>query len=180
LDELLRQIQKYKKDSSVGKQRASASDYEEGDEEPSESKEFLSKPKILKHNKFMEDIQNIATSAHVNQKLGRIADEKLRRKFMEKIDRTLHHKNNFFTNRRRPDPLAKQLVNSLEALKDMDRIYSSVFPPSLIFLDNKLKSEQVREFIDRIRLKRLPDTGVTDKNILLLEMKTVSKNVNSS
>jgi hypothetical protein len=79
----------------------------------------------------------------------------------------------FFENKRKPDPLAKQLVASLEAFKDMSRFKENVFPPNMIFLDNKLKNEEVKEFINRSRLKQLPTNTDKDRGLLYLEMKSV-------
>jgi hypothetical protein len=80
---------------------------------------------------------------------------------------------NFFENRRKPDPLARQLVEGLDMLKDMSRFKETAFPPNLIFLDNKLKKEQIRQFIDRARLKIIPEDR--DRTIMHLEMKSVNK-----
>jgi hypothetical protein len=81
---------------------------------------------------------------------------------------------NFYENWRKPDPLARQLAASLDALKDMNRFRENIFPPSLIFLDSKVKQEQVKEFIARTQLKILPSNTERDKTLLKLEMKAVS------
>jgi hypothetical protein len=135
---------------------------------------MLDKPKILKQNKLFEEMAKLVEERAIRERLDSFQDEKLKKEFISRIDNTLHHKMNFFKNKRKPDPLAKQLVASLEALKDMNRFKENVFPPNLIFLDSKLKKEQIKEFIERSRLKILPKDNNKDKSILHLEMKSVT------
>ena len=70
---------------------------------------------------------------------------------MDKIDRTLNNKTDFFTNRRKPDPVAKQLAHSLDNLKMIQEFGANIFPPNLIFFDESLKKDQIEQFIAKFK-----------------------------
>jgi hypothetical protein len=70
---------------------------------------------------------------------------------MDKIDRTLNNKTDFFTNRRKADPVAKQLAYSLDNVKMIQEFGANIFPPNLIFFDESLKKEQIEEFIAKFK-----------------------------
>lgn len=87
------------------------------------------------------------------------------RKFIEKVDRTLHNKTDFFKNRRKADPVAKQLAYSLENVNLIQDFASHIFPPNLIFFDNSLKKEQMQIFIKNFK--------AMNKNETLFKLKIV-------
>jgi hypothetical protein len=58
----------------------------------------------------------------------------------------------FFTNRRKPDPIARQLVSSLRSLDKLDHINKSIFPANLIYFDNKLDENKKEEFKLRLNM----------------------------
>jgi hypothetical protein len=74
---------------------------------------------------------------------------------ISKLDRAINNKTDFFQNRRAPDPLAKQLVESLDSFKQMSHFEEHAFPPNLIYYDEDLNSEQIEEFISRMNFKNL-------------------------
>ena len=86
------------------------------------------------------------------------------RKFIEKVDRTLHNKTDFL-NRRKADPVAKQLAYSLENINLIQDFASHIFPPNLIFFDDSLKKEQILIFIKNFK--------AMNKNETLFKLKIV-------
>jgi hypothetical protein len=84
---------------------------------------------------------------------------------MEKIDRTLHNRNDFFRNRRKPDPVAKQLAYSLDNLNALKEFGTNIFPPNLIFFDESLKNDDIKIFIQRFK--------ALNKTNSLIHMKSV-------
>jgi hypothetical protein len=84
---------------------------------------------------------------------------------MEKIDRTLHNRNDFFRNRRKVDPVAKQLAYSLENLNILKEFGTSIYPPNLIFFDESLKKEQTEQFINTFKSLSKTTTIAGMKNV---------------
>jgi len=59
----------------------------------------------------------------------------------------------FVKNRRKPDPIAYQLVNSISKFDDIKYFSDNIFPPGLIFFDEKLSEEQTEIFINKIKMQ---------------------------
>jgi hypothetical protein len=73
----------------------------------------------------------------------------------QQIDRAMNSKTDFFENRISPDPLAVQLVNSLQSFKEIRFFGDNFFPVSMIFFDEKLDENKIQTFISKMKLENL-------------------------
>jgi hypothetical protein len=88
----------------------------------------------------------------------------------DKVDRTIHHHTDFFKNRRKSDPIARQLVESLDSYKELSFLSTNFFPAHLIYLDEKLSKEQVIEFNKRLKFENYEKS---EKLMITTEFKKV-------
>lgn len=94
-------------------------------------------------------------------------------KMAEQIDRAMYSKTDFFSNRIKPDPIARALVDSLKPIKEMNYLGHNLFPTNLIFLDEKIQNDEskVNEFISKLKLNNI---SKTDKFLLKCEFRKMA------
>ena len=88
-----------------------------------------------------------------------------------KIDRALHSNTDFFENRMNPDPLAVQLVNSINSLRDIRYFGDNFFPTHLIFFDETISIVQIRTFTG---IMKMEDLKGHDRYMQKLEFRKVA------
>ena len=76
----------------------------------------------------------------------------------EKLDRALHSKTDFFSNRRSTDPIVRQMVNNMKSFKNLQHLNVSIYPTHLIYMTESLEENQIDEFITRIRMDNYKST----------------------
>jgi hypothetical protein len=79
-----------------------------------------------------------------------------KQKLTRTLDRAMNSKTDFFHNRRRADPLARELIDSLGAFKDLDYLSSNFFPVQYIYFDQILTQDQIRSFLSTFKMENIP------------------------
>ncbi len=98
-------------------------------------------------------MEEINKQAIINHQTRKKLIKQRNNKLAVQLDRAMHNQTDFFKNRIQPDPIARELVNSLSNYKELNYVNYNFYPSNLIYFDEKITPEQSEEFISRLKME---------------------------